>query len=92
MKRRKLNVVGATLRQLRMEKGLTQTQLAAKCSVLGWDVSAGSVAKIETQLRSVYDAELLIFARVLNAPLASLYPDKLSPSELRGCLNKPVRG
>jgi transcriptional regulator with XRE-family HTH domain len=90
MKRRKLNVMGATLRRLRLDRNLTQTQLAAKCSVLGWDVSAGTIAKVETHLRSVYDAELLIYARVLRVPLAALYP-AVKPSELRSCLNKPVR-
>jgi transcriptional regulator with XRE-family HTH domain len=73
-----------------LEKKLTQTQLAAKCSILGWDVSAGTIAKVETHLRSVYDAELLIYARVLGVPLAALYPEVKS-SELRDCLNKPVR-
>jgi transcriptional regulator with XRE-family HTH domain len=90
MKRRKLNVVGATLRRLRLERTLTQAQLAAKCSILGWDVSAGTIAKVETHLRSVYDAELLIYARVLRVPLTALYPEVKS-SELRDCLNKPVR-
>jgi transcriptional regulator with XRE-family HTH domain len=90
MKRRKLNVVGATLRRLRLEKGLTQSQLAAKCSVLGWDVSAGTIAKVETHLRSVYDAELIVYARALHTPLAGLYPE-VKASELRQCLNKPVR-
>jgi transcriptional regulator with XRE-family HTH domain len=84
MKRRKLNVVGTTLRARRMERGLTQTQLAAKCSVLGWDVSPGMLAKVETHLRSVYDAELLIFAKALNVPLASLYPDRLAHPNCAG--------
>lgn len=90
MKRRKLNVIGATLRRLRMEKGLSQPQLAAKCSVLGWDVSAGTIAKVETHLRSVYDAELLIFANVLHVPMASLFPE-VRASDLRECLHKPAR-
>jgi transcriptional regulator with XRE-family HTH domain len=90
MKRRRLNVIGATLRRLRLERELTQAQLAAKCSVLGWDVTAGTIAKVETHLRSVYDAELLVFARALRVPLATILPDT-KPSELRQCLNKPVR-
>jgi transcriptional regulator with XRE-family HTH domain len=90
MKRRQLNVVGATLRQLRLERGITQSQLAAKCSVMGWDVSAGTIAKVETHLRSVYDAELLVFARALRVPLAAIYPE-VKPSDLRACLYKPVR-
>jgi transcriptional regulator with XRE-family HTH domain len=91
MKRRKLNVVGATLRRLRLEKGLTQPQLAAKLSILGWDVSAGTVAKVETHLRSVYDAELFVYARALRVPLASLYPAEVKSADLRECLYKPVR-
>lgn len=90
-KPRKLNLVGRTLRQLRLSKGLTQAQLAARCGVQGWDVTASTLAKIETNLRSVYDAELIVFARALQVPLESLFPEAPQKSLLRDCLNKPAR-
>jgi transcriptional regulator with XRE-family HTH domain len=88
---RKLNVIGAKLRSLRMEKGLTQEQLAAKCGVLGWDVSTGTLAKIETHLRSAFDCELVILARALRVEVGELIPSKFNRISLLECLNKPVR-
>lgn len=88
---RRLNIVGKKLRKLRMDRGLSLTRLAAKCGVLGWDVSGGTLAKIETQQRSAYDCELLILSRVLGTEIKALYPDKVDGGLLSECLNKPVR-
>ena len=52
------NIVGPQVRQLRYERGLKQEDLAARCGVLGWDLSRGTLSKIEAQLRCVTDAEL----------------------------------
>ena len=88
---RKLNVIGTRLRQLRMESGLTQEQLAAKCGVLGWDVSSGTLAKVETHLRSTFDCELIILAKALRVTVNELIPSKLNKVSLLQCVNKPVR-
>ena len=70
------NIVGPQVRKLRYEQGSTQEMLAARCGVLGWDLSRGTLSKIEAQLRCVNDAELLILAKALNVPLLKLYPAK----------------
>jgi transcriptional regulator with XRE-family HTH domain len=88
---RKLNIIGKKLRQLRQDRGISLAQLAAKCGVLGWDVSGGTLAKIETQQRSAYDCELLILGKVLNADIKELFPEKVERIILSECLNKPVR-
>src|SRR5262245_61692988 len=41
------NIVGPQIRALRVERGLTQPMLAAKCHLLGWDLSRKTLAKIE---------------------------------------------
>jgi transcriptional regulator with XRE-family HTH domain len=88
---RKLNIIGKRLRQLRQDRGISLARLAAKCGVLGWDVSGGTLAKIETQQRSAYDCELLILGKALHADIKELFPDKVARLVLSECLNKPVR-
>ncbi|MBL9202715.1 MAG: helix-turn-helix transcriptional regulator [Opitutaceae bacterium] len=68
------NIVGEQVRRLRYQRELTQEALAAKCNVLGWDISRGALAKIEAGLRCVTDAELFVLAKVLKVELRQLYP------------------
>lgn len=70
------NIVGPQVRRLRYEQGLKQEDLAARCGVLGWDLSRGTLSKIEAQLRCVTDAELEIMAKALRVEINSLYPSK----------------
>ena len=72
-----LNVVGPQLRLLRAVAGLTQDQLAARCQRLGLDITRGTLAKMETSVRSVSDHEIPFLARALKVPLAELFPPKL---------------
>ncbi len=67
------NVVGPQVRRLRYASGLSQPALAAACQRLGWDVGRDIIARIETQVRLVTDAEVLFLARALNASLEALY-------------------
>jgi transcriptional regulator with XRE-family HTH domain len=88
---RKLNIIGKQLRKLRRDRGISLARLAAKCGVLGWDVSGGTLAKIETQQRSAYDCELLVLGKALRADITDLFPQNVERAVLRECLNKPVR-
>lgn len=74
MTRRPQNIVGEQVRKLRYACEWTQEALAAKCNVLGWDISRGALAKIESGLRCVTDAELFVLAKVLKIELRDLYP------------------
>ena len=60
------NIVGPTVRRLRSEAGMTQPMLAAKCGVLGWDLSREVLAQIESQFRYITDWELVVLARSLG--------------------------
>lgn len=73
MKNRK-NAVGPQLMGFRNRLGLSQTELAAKLQVGGWDVSRDIIARIEGQTRCVTDMELIDLSRILRVPLDSLLP------------------
>jgi len=53
---------------------LSQSDLTARCGVLGWDISRGTLAKIEAEIRCVNDDELLMLAGALRVKLEALYP------------------
>jgi len=68
------NIVGPQVRKLRYQAGITQDGLAARCGVLGWDLSRATLSKIEAQLRCVTDVELDILAKALRVGIVHLYP------------------
>ena len=56
------NIVGPVIRELRDKKKMSQAQLVAKLNLMGWDLSRGTLAKIEAQIRCVADYEIPILA------------------------------
>jgi transcriptional regulator with XRE-family HTH domain len=70
------NIVGPQLRKLRYQQGLTQELFAARCSVLGLELSRATLSKIEAQLRCVTDAELVVLAEALKVEVTALLPSK----------------
>ena len=75
-----MNIVGPAVKEIREEKGLTQEVLAARCNLLGWDISRSTLAKIEVRLRRVKDTESIILAQALNVNISRLYL----------CIDEPV--
>ncbi len=67
-------MIGPTVRKLRYEAGLSQPQLAARCSRWGWNLSRETLAKIETQLRWVSDFELFCLALALRVRIENFLP------------------
>ena len=74
-----LNILGPKIRSVRKEGGLTQDQVAAKCQVLGFDLTRGTLAKIESQVRAISDHEIPFLAKALDCSIESLFPKKLQP-------------
>lgn len=69
----KLNVAGHHVRELRMKRGLSQEQLAAKLQLMGYSIGQKAISRMETGDRVVTDYELLLLAQVLNvSPLQLL--------------------
>jgi transcriptional regulator with XRE-family HTH domain len=87
-----MNLVGPQVRRLRVQQRLSQPQLAARCQVVGYELSRESLAKIESRLRGVTDAEVVCLAQALRVPFAILYPSEKELIEaLKPFLGKPRR-
>lgn len=67
----------------RENRGWSQSELAAKCQLAGWDISRDVVATIEGQSRWVGDFELIWIARILDVPLSDLIPDAVDWDALK---------
>ena len=68
------NVTGRQIAKVRTAKGLSQDGLAGKCQRAGWDISRGTLAKIEAGVRCVSDQELLLLAKALEVSVSDLFP------------------
>ncbi len=82
MEQRRKNAVGGEIRKLRDSKGWTQEVLAARCAVAGYDISRGTLAKIEAQIRGISDVEMFVIAKTLGVTIPELFP-KDFPAELK---------
>jgi transcriptional regulator with XRE-family HTH domain len=76
------NVVGPRIRQIRYQQVLTQDELAARRGALGWDISRGTLSRVEAQVRRVTDRELWFLASALRTSLDALYPVKMRPARV----------
>lgn len=65
--------VGENLRRLRMERGLTQEQVAAKLQVGGCDVTRSALAKIEVGQRHLYVDELKTLREIFDVSYEELF-------------------
>lgn len=68
------NIIGRKVGKIRSSQGLSQEQLAARLARQGWDLSRGTLAKVEAQVRRVSDKELLLLARALGVRTDDLFP------------------
>lgn len=81
-----LNLAGSRVRKIRSANNLTQEQLAARCQAAGWDVTRGTLAKIEAGVRRLNDAEAVILAKCLKVGIAELldgFPTQTALSVVR---------
>jgi transcriptional regulator with XRE-family HTH domain len=76
------NVTGLQVKKYRELRGWTQSELAAKCQILGWCITRDIVATIEGRTRWIGDFELALLAKALVVPLTDLIPDRINWSEL----------
>ncbi len=68
----KKNVSGDMIRQLRIKKRMSQSELAARLQVEGVMLERDSISRIESGTRFVADYELFIFAKVFGVEMAEL--------------------
>lgn len=68
-----MNIIGPQVRRIRESKKMTQEQFAEECRVLGWNISRGTLAKIESQVRQVTDKEIILLATILKTEISELF-------------------
>lgn len=66
------NLVGLRVEFLRKRKGLKQKDLANALAEKGVTISASGLSKLERQVRTVSDIELIALANVLDVPVGAL--------------------
>lgn len=65
--------LGQNIRRLRMERKLSQEQLAAQLQVRGCDVTRSALAKIEVGQRHIYPDELVLLRELLGITFDELF-------------------
>ena len=68
-----MNMIGNRVRELRIEKGLSQQALSNRLETLAIYVCRGSISRIEDKQRTVTDIELYGLAKILDVPIESLF-------------------
>jgi transcriptional regulator with XRE-family HTH domain len=70
------NLIGPAVRKFRYQQKLSQSELASKCQLLGWNVSRDIIAAIEGQVRCVTDVEIVGLAAALRVTETQLLPNR----------------
>jgi transcriptional regulator with XRE-family HTH domain len=70
------NLIGGQLQKIRLERGVSQMELAAINQRKGWNISRYTIAKIESRSRCVSDFELTLLAESLKIPVSALFPSQ----------------
>lgn len=68
-----MNIIGPNVKRIREAQGLTQEELSARCNLIKWDISRGTLAKIESQVRRITDEEVLLLAKALKVDIDALF-------------------
>lgn len=70
------NIIGTRVEIARRNLGMRQKELLAQLQIRGLDMTASGLSKVEGQLRSVLDYELLAFAEILDVSVNWLLTGK----------------
>lgn len=68
----KKNICGERIREARVIRRMSQSELAAKMQIAGITIERDSISRIEIGTRFVADYELKIFAKILNVDIVWL--------------------
>ena len=68
------NNIGPQVRRRRYALGWSQSMLATKLQIDGFDITRSGVSKIEARLRFVDVKDLMFLAEVLKVPIQELFP------------------
>lgn len=67
------HALGQNIRRLRMERNLSQDQLAAQLQTRGCDITRSALAKIEVGQRHIYPDELKLLRELLGVSYDELF-------------------
>lgn len=67
------NMVGKNIERLRKERGIKQKDFISKMQTMGCDINPTSYSKLEGQVRSATDREIIVIARLLAVPMETLF-------------------
>ena len=70
------NLIGARVEEARKNQGMKQKELLAQLQVRGVDMNSSGLSKLEGQIRSVSDYELLAVSEILGVSLSWLLTGK----------------
>ena len=70
------NIIGPQVRRIRYARQWSQSKLAAKLQLAGWDISRSGVSKIKARLKFVLDFEFDYLVEVLRVELKELFPNR----------------
>jgi len=68
-----MNLIGPNIQKIRKSMNLSQKELVASCNLLGWDISRGTLAKIESRTRKISDGEVLYLSKALKVDIERLF-------------------
>ena len=74
------NLIGRNVERLRLARGIKQKDFISRMQVMGCDINPSSYSKLEGQVRSATDKEVLVIARILGIPMEELFADPSSQS------------
>jgi len=66
------NIIGKNLKKIRLEKNLTQNDVALKLQLEGYEFDRITILRIEKGLRFVPDYEVKLLCKVLEVPYETL--------------------
>jgi transcriptional regulator with XRE-family HTH domain len=66
------NIVGSKVAAIRKERGIKQKDFLARLQVLGMDISATGLSRLEGQYRLVHDFEVVVLAKALGMSVGEL--------------------
>ena len=76
-----MNVIGPQVKLLREQSNMIQDELAAHCNLVGLNISRSTLAKIESKVRRVMDAEVALLAKALKVDISELYENHSDASK-----------
>lgn len=67
--------VGQNIRKIRISRGITQEQLAARLQILGCDITRSAIAKIEVGQRHLYPDEIKLLKEILSTTYDEIFKE-----------------